>query len=114
MILKQKIAKLEEMQRAERRACRVQQAAGQAKISPHPAGAGFTEREVIAAAKEIIRRDRLSRKAAEGCIKQVMQDLGQSHWRCYSMYASSELFHVEPKSPGFWSCPQGWWLSAVK
>ena len=43
-----------------------------------------------------------------------MQDLGQSHWRCYSMYASSELFHVEPKSPGFWSCPQGWWLSAVK
>lgn len=43
-----------------------------------------------------------------------MQDLGQSHWRCYSMYTLSELLHFDPKSPGFWSCPQEWCLSAVK
>lgn len=103
MILKQKIAKLEEMQRAERRACRVQQAAGTARTVPLPAGAGFAERDVTAAAKEIIKRDKLNRKAAEGCIRQVMQDLdnGDRDYKKFLLYIAEAMDRITGGGDGY-------------
>lgn len=99
MNLSQKIAELEEMQRAERRAYREQQAAAfPAEISAltraegaSPLSAGATPAKMTA--RETVRRDKLNRDAAEGCIRQIMQDLdnGDRDYQRMLLYAAEAL-----------------------
>lgn len=105
MNLTQKIARLEEMQRAERRAYREQQNNPPSSESPLPLSAGVSsaERDLIAAAREIVKRDRYNREAAECCMKQLMQDLdnGDRDYIKFLLYAAEALDRMSGGGDGY-------------
>lgn len=103
MNLTQKIAKLEEMQRAERRTYREQQNAPPSSERPLPLSAGVSsaERDLIAAAREIVKRDRYNREAAEGCMKQALRDITEKPAELVVLYLAEALDRMSGGGDGF-------------
>ena len=75
----------------------------QQRESKSPSLTAANPRDALFTAHEIIKRDKLNREAAEGCMKQIIQDLdnGDRDYQKFLLYAAEALDRATGGGDGY-------------